>query len=79
MQAPTKRKHVVIDLADDSLRSLVERASNPFLIRDEARVPPALVGAARKVCGAIARYELRRSNLDLFEDVPHVAEVAERL
>ncbi len=66
--APTRRRYVFIDLSDAQLRSALESATKPYLNRRNNAFPPALVGSARKVFSAIAEYERRTNNLDLFED-----------
>lgn len=66
--APTRRRYVSIDLSDAQLRSALEFATKPYLNRRNNAFPPALVGSARKVFSAIAEYERRTSNLDLFEN-----------
>ena len=65
--APVRKRHLLLDLADNAVRQALSLAIRPFLNR-QPEIPPALVGFARRVGNAIDEYERRMSNYDLFEE-----------
>ena len=66
-KAPVKQRYVSLDLANCALRTSLSVAVQSWTTRSQG-IPPALVGSARRVDAAINSYELRISNLDLFDD-----------
>ena len=65
--APVRKRHLLLDLADHAVRQALSLAIRPFLTR-QPETPPALVGFARRVGNAIDEYERKISNYDLFEE-----------